>query len=115
IDDFVVDGTQNVDIVASAEGHLSSTAVVVVADDDNVIRYDLRGDDNVPRPQGQVVIQGNRVSNVSGVGILVGAVPRVAGQPVQPHPGVARNLTVLNPAPQLAPGVTIENNVVSFS
>jgi hypothetical protein len=80
---------------------------------DNLIRveqYDLVGDDNQYREQGQIIIQGNEISRFSQNGILVDSDLRdVPGQ--LPHQGSVRNLTQLNTA-RLVAGVTITNNVI---
>ncbi len=112
IDDLVSDVMHAVQFTAAASGHFSGVATLNVSDESNVVRHDLRGDDNVVRAQGHVLIQGNRITNSSTVGIRVDAAARTI--PAQPHPGVARNLPVLNPTGWV-PSVTLQNNVVAFS
>lgn len=72
--------------------------------------FEQRGDRNLPRDQGQVLIQSNKVTNALQAGIVVDAAPRDASGNL-PHPGSVRNTTVLNNQ-QWAPGVTVENNLV---
>jgi len=74
---------------------------------------DLRGDSNLPREQGQFVVDGNFIANAATYGIRIDAGIRDAVSNT-PHPGVARNLPTLNNA-QLVPGAFVVNNVVSSS
>jgi hypothetical protein len=71
------------------------------------------GDQNVQRQQGQFIIENNLISNAGAYGISVDAGAR-DGESNIPHPGVARNLPVLNNS-QLVPGVVVVNNVISTS
>ena len=72
-----------------------------------------QGDANLDRQQGVFLIENNVVSHAGGYGIKVDAAAR-DGESNMPHPGVARNLPVLN-ANRLVPGVVIVNNVISTS
>lgn len=74
---------------------------------------DLRGDSNLPREQGQFVVDGNFIASAATYGIRIEAGIRDAVSNT-PHPGVARNLPTLNNA-QLVPGAFVVNNVVSSS
>jgi hypothetical protein len=73
--------------------------------------YDtLFGDENPHRQQGQILLQGNRITEALEYGIRVDASERTLGG--TPHPGAPRNLPELN-TPRLAPGITIENNIIA--
>lgn len=72
--------------------------------------WERRGDRNLFRDQGQIIIQGNRISDPLEFGVDVGPGQRDANNGL-PHPGAVRNTTVLNNERQ-APGVTIENNLI---
>ena len=74
---------------------------------------DVLGDANLPREQGSIVIENNLISNAGGYGILVDAAGR-DGESDIPHPGVARNLPVLNGS-RLVAGTVIANNVIAAS
>ncbi len=83
------------------------------------ITYDGFGDSNRFRDQGQVLIHSNFVIDSRDFGIVADGgtrdvEPRLAAGFLEPHPGAARNLRELNnsPAGGLAPGATIENNVI---
>lgn len=67
------------------------------------------GDSNRYRDQGQLILDGNRVSNSANWGILIDDGSRDSGAP---HSGPTRTLSQPNTT---APGVVISNNVVSFS
>lgn len=71
------------------------------------------GDQNVQRQQGQFVIESNIVSDAATYGISIDAGAR-DGNSDMPHPGVARNLPVLNNS-RLVPGVVVANNVIATS
>ena len=71
------------------------------------------GDANHFRDQGQVILQGNRVSQASQFGILVDAGDRdfsSSGEGI-PHPGSVRVTRELN-VDRLYPGVTVTNNIL---
>ena len=72
-----------------------------------------RGDSNLVREQGTFLIENNLISNAGGYGISIDAAGR-DGESDMPHPGVARNLPVLN-TNRLVPGVVVANNVVASS
>jgi len=74
---------------------------------------DVLGDTNLPREQGSFVIENNLISNAGEYGILVDAAGRDGGSDM-PHPGVARNLPVLNGS-RLVAGTLIANNVIAAS
>ena len=71
------------------------------------------GDQNIQRQQGQFVIENNLISGAGGYGISITAGAR-DGESNMPHPGVPRNLPVLNNS-RLTPGVVVVNNVISTS
>jgi hypothetical protein len=71
------------------------------------------GDQNIQRQQGQFVIENNLISSAGGYGISIAAGAR-DGESNMPHPGVPRNLPVLNNS-RLVPGVVVVNNVISTS
>ncbi|HBE66520.1 MAG TPA: hypothetical protein DDW52_00090, partial [Planctomycetaceae bacterium] len=75
------------------------------------------GDANRDRPQGQVLLVGNTVTDSSGFGIVASAGARdqsVRGGDVgaRPYPGAPINLPTPNTS-GLAPGVVIVNNIVA--
>ncbi|MFO0904160.1 MAG: dockerin type I domain-containing protein [Pirellulales bacterium] len=69
------------------------------------------GDQNRVRDQGQIILEGNRISNSAGFGIDIQAGPR---DPVngQSHQGPVRQLSEIN-FDRLAPGVVVMNNLLS--
>jgi hypothetical protein len=67
------------------------------------------GDNNRYRDQGQLILDGNRVSNSANWGILIDDGSRDSGAP---HTGPARILSQPNTT---VPGVVVSNNVVSNS
>jgi hypothetical protein len=72
--------------------------------------YDAAGDRDLFRDQGYTLVQGNRVSDSSGFGILVDNGPRTVGDSL-PHPGAVRNLREVN-TQRLVPGILLENNLL---
>lgn len=85
-----------------------------------VVSFDNTGDSNVPRQQGQVLIQSSYVTEARDFGIWVDAGardPDADGNILlgPAHPGSVRNLASENDDPPggLTPGVVIENNVIS--
>jgi hypothetical protein len=81
--------------------------------------FDDVGDSNRERPQGQVLIHSNSISNSSNFGVQVqpGARDRsdivpLAGQ--NPDPGAPRILAIEN-SHRWVPGVSISNNIISGS
>jgi hypothetical protein len=71
------------------------------------------GDMNTPRQQGQFIVESNILSDAAQYGISITAGERDVDTNA-PHPGVARNLPVLNNA-GLAAGAVVTNNVVASS
>ncbi len=71
----------------------------------------IRGDRNLVREQGQFLIEGNIIRDVSQDAINIQAGPRDAGTAF-PHPGSPIQFETLNGANQV-PGVTIANNVIA--
>ena len=76
----------------------------------SVVEHEGRGDSNLERDQGQVIIHSNRITHSSEFGIRVN--PGTRGVGTTPRPGPARNLSQINNS-QLAPGVTITNNILA--
>lgn len=73
--------------------------------------YDtLFGDENPHRQQGQVILQGNRITDALEYGIRIDAGERDGGN--RPHPGAPRNLPEVNSL-RWAPGLTVENNIIA--
>ncbi|MEX2558820.1 MAG: Ig-like domain-containing protein [Pirellulales bacterium] len=112
IDEFVSDGLRTVTITAAASGFRSGSDTLDVASIDNVVSYNRLGDRNLPRDQGQIIIESNRITNSLEFAIRVDSAGRDAGGN-QPHPGGVRNLSVLN-GQRLVPGIMLENNVISL-
>jgi hypothetical protein len=73
-------------------------------------QYNLRGDQNLFRDQGQLIIESNRISNSSGFGINIGAGGR-DGPEGNPHQGPPRVTREVN-AQRLVPGASVRNNVI---
>lgn len=94
---------------ASLDGDESFTIKVDAAQ--HLLSYDRRGDANINRDQGQVIIASSRISNSLDYGVVVEPGPRdVFGN--LPHPGVPLNLSTINSS-RIAPGATIENNLLA--
>jgi subtilisin-like proprotein convertase family protein len=76
------------------------------------IEYNGLGDRNADvRDQGQIILQGNRITNSSQFGIAIDAGLRdYAGS----HPGAVRNLRELNTS-RLVTGVVVTNNIIANS
>ncbi|MBT4011407.1 MAG: hypothetical protein HOF15_03725, partial [Planctomycetaceae bacterium] len=74
----------------------------------------LRGDSNLLREQGQILLHGNRISNSLDFGIHIEAGPRDAVDGNAPHQGAVRHLDEINDA-GLVPGVTVTNNLITYS
>ena len=70
--------------------------------------FDLAGDSNTRREQGQIVIEGNRLEYIQGYAIDVDA-SQLDGIL---HQGPVRNLRELN-TERLLPGVVIQNNILA--
>ncbi|HEV3341035.1 MAG TPA: hypothetical protein VG125_11785, partial [Pirellulales bacterium] len=106
-------------IVAAADGYLSSSAGVSSQSLDAIIHYNppvpaVLGDVTKPRPQGEVILYGNQISNALNDGILVE--PSAPGSPGNtnsnlPHPGGLENTPTLDTS-RLADGVVIVNNLI---
>jgi hypothetical protein len=73
-------------------------------------RRDMKGDSNLEREQGQIVIEANRISNSLLWGLEFDAGARTEGS-LTPHQGSASVLRELNVGNQ-APGVVAVNNVI---
>ena len=74
----------------------------------------LRGDSNLPRQQGQILLDGNRIANSQAYGIHIEGGDRVALDGFAPHQGSVRQLDELNDE-GLVPGVTVTNNLITYS
>ena len=111
VDEWVSDGKKFVTVFATAFGFQSASVTVEEEPVDNVEQRDRLGDQNLEREQGQITIESNIITDVEGWGILVDAGARDNGSDLS-HPGSVLNLPTLN-TEQLAPGVTIVNNVVA--
>ncbi|HUQ70567.1 MAG TPA: right-handed parallel beta-helix repeat-containing protein, partial [Planctomycetaceae bacterium] len=91
-------------------GHYSKYATFVSTGGLQVVfNNEEYGDNNRYRDQGQLILDGNRVSHSANWGIVVDDGARDSGAP---HTGPARNLSQPN---RTVPGVVISNNVVSNS
>ncbi|MBN2294067.1 MAG: VCBS repeat-containing protein [Pirellulales bacterium] len=78
------------------------------------LRY-ITGDSNEERDQGQIIIRGNEITNVTGWGIKYDSGTRDGDGAELPHPGSVMPQVEVNEQ-RLVPGITIENNIVaSFS
>ena len=87
---------------------------------DGLIQYDLSGDRNLARDQGQMLVHSNFITDYRDWGIVADAgprefEPRVPHGFLETHPGAVRKLRELNNSPEggLVPGATIENNVIA--
>ena len=69
------------------------------------------GDKNLARDQGQIIVQGNRISNSSNFGILIDSGIRTAADGSTPHNGPVRALREPNTTRQV-PGVVVTNNTL---
>ncbi len=78
------------------------------------VMYDERGDSNLFRDQGQILIRGNTITNSAGYGIVVAPGTRDGQDGDIPHSGPVRNTPKLN-AGSLVPGVVIANNVLAYN
>ena len=74
----------------------------------------LRGDSNLLREQGQILLHGNRINHSQNYGIHVEAGPRSALDGNAPHQGAVRHLDEINDE-GLVPGVTVTNNLIAHS
>ncbi len=74
----------------------------------------LRGDSNLLREQGQILLHGNRISNSLDFGIHIEAGARDAVDGNAPHQGAVRHLDEINDA-GLVPGVTVTNNLITHN
>ena len=78
----------------------------------DVITYDQQyGDQNLPRDQGQLIIQGNEIYNSETWGVDIDAGNRTAADGNAAHQGGVRNLSQSNTAGLLT-GVVVMNNVI---
>ncbi|MGY8768736.1 MAG: GEVED domain-containing protein [Pirellulales bacterium] len=72
--------------------------------------YNMQGDRNTHRDQGQLILQSNEISNSQEYGILLDAAPRTIGGNL-PHQG-APSVAVTENVNRFATGVTVTNNVI---
>ncbi|MBI2481610.1 MAG: hypothetical protein HYV60_24085, partial [Planctomycetia bacterium] len=68
-----------VEITASSPGFTSVSQTVVVTPVENFEEYNREGDRNLPRDQGQLLIESNFITNSAGYGIAFNAATRGAG------------------------------------
>lgn len=76
-----------------------------------------QGDQNVPREQGMIVIEGNFIRDVSGTGIIVEAGARDSGGATPTNAayiGPVRQTPFLNNANRLVTHASVVNNVVAY-
>ena len=85
-----------------------------ISTETDLLLFDEVGDQNLFRDQGQILIHSNRIRESRDTGILVDAGARRASEGNAPHLGTPRQLDEIN-RDLLAPGVVVENNVVSNS
>jgi len=78
------------------------------------VLFDEKGDPNLFRDQGQVLIQANTIKDSSGYGIVADAGLRDGQDGDVPHQGPVRNTPKLN-TDNLVPGVVIANNVIAHN
>ena len=74
------------------------------------VTYNDKGDSNLHRDQGQVIIHSNTISNSAGYGIVVDAAARDADG--KPHAGPVRVTQKVNDL-NLVPGVVLTNNLIA--
>ena len=93
--------------------HSGAIAPRVYVDDVQVLEggTGLEGDKNKHRPQGQLILDSNFITNTQGNGINVEAGAADAAGNV-PHPGSLINFVPHN-QDRLVPGVVIQNNVIA--
>jgi hypothetical protein len=72
------------------------------------IQYDMTGDQNRFRDQGQLLVHSNFISNSADFAINIDAGPRDGQNPLPGAPRVTREVN----SQRLVPGVVVENNVV---
>jgi len=80
----------------------------------DLIRYDEKGDSNLFRDQGQILIQGNTITDSLEYGIRAEAGARSGQDGDLPHLGPVRMTPKLN-ADNLVPGVVVANNVLAYN
>ncbi len=80
----------------------------------DLIQYNEKGDSNLFRDQGQILIQGNTITDSLEYGIRAEAGDRDGQQLDVPHMGPVRMTPKLN-TDNLVPGVVIENNVLAYN
>jgi hypothetical protein len=111
VNEFASDGTRSVTVFATARGFFRGSDTLLVTADalgGNVTQFDRLGDSNLDRQQGQLLIQGNTISNVVQ-GIAIDA-SREPGSNLS-HVGAVINLPTLNNQ-RLTRGAVIQNNVI---
>jgi hypothetical protein len=95
-----------VNIIGTA--HVTNVTVPGISVNTPDRRY---GDGNLFRDQGQLILEGNRISNSSQWGILVEGDRDTAGDGAAPHQGPTRALRATTS--ELVPGPVIVNNIIS--
>lgn len=102
-------GTYQLEVTSPNAADANSAGINSAID---TITYDQQyGDRNLPRDQGQLIIQGNEIYNSLNFGIDIDAGARVAGDGNAAHQGGVRNLSQSN-ATGLLTGVVVMNNVI---
>ena len=102
-------GTYLLEVTSPNAANANSAGITSAID---VLSFDEEyGDRNLPRDQGQLIIQGNEIYNSATFGIDIDAGTRVAGDGNAAHQGGVRNLSQANAA-GLITGVVVMNNVI---
>jgi hypothetical protein len=99
--------------VGSVDGHIILTGalrVLGLQTSDTSIRFNDEGDQVQVEPQGETIIQSNKITNSLQYGIVSSSLPQDFLYPV----GSNAPLRVVD-AQRLVPGTVIENNVVAYS
>ncbi|MBA2115060.1 GEVED domain-containing protein [Bremerella alba] len=109
---FFVDNTSGVNGESSAR----ATAVDIMRHD-QLAGFDLVGDSNRHRDQGQIIINSNMISYSNNYGVLIDAGNRMTPTDAgagnnRPHQGAPINVPASANTQRLATGVTVKNNVV---
>ncbi|OYV84540.1 MAG: hypothetical protein B7Z73_15245, partial [Planctomycetia bacterium 21-64-5] len=121
LDHFLPDVNRLVTVVAGAGGFASGSATIGADGVNHVVQYNppvpaVLGDVTKPRPQGEVILAGNQISNSGHDGILAEGVAYASGSPTIPYPGGIVNTPQQQQpgsgAADLAAGVVIQNNLI---
>ncbi len=101
---------------SSSESSPRLTSLEIVRHD-QLAGYDLIGDSNRHRDQGQIIISSNMISYSNNYGVLIDAGDRLTIEDQlsgnnRPHQGAPINFPNASNAQRFATGVTVENNVI---